>query len=65
MIITIIHDQRGQAAIDLVNIEKNSDAVAIETAKKNTLKPTKAFNDSRKKAVEFIKTTNENRVLMM
>lgn len=56
----IVHEKRGQAAIDLVNAEKNGDLTAIETAKKNYREADKAFNDSRKKAVEFIKTTNEN-----
>ncbi len=55
-----IHATREQAAIELVNAEKSGDVSSVETAKEKYRETNKAFNDSRKKATEFIKTTNEN-----
>ena len=55
-----VHEQREQAALNFVKAEKSNDASAIETAKETYKNSDKAFNDSRKKATEFIKTTNEN-----
>ena len=56
----LVHQKRQQAALELITAENQSDAAVIETAKNNYRETEKAFNDSRKKATEFIKTTNEN-----
>lgn len=57
----IIHERREQAALEFINAEKQTDETAIETAKKNYRETDKAFTDSRKKATEFVKTTNDNK----
>lgn len=54
------HQNRESAALELINAENQNDISAIETAKQNYRNAEKSFNDSRKKATEFIKTTNEN-----
>lgn len=53
-----IHQNRQQAAMEFVNAEKNGDAAAIAAAKQKYNETNRAFTDVRKKASEFIKTTN-------
>ncbi len=55
-----IHANREKAALDFISAEKGSDATLTETAKQKYIETNKAFNDSRKKATEFIKTTNND-----
>ncbi|MGI8493791.1 MAG: sodium:solute symporter [Pyrinomonadaceae bacterium] len=55
-----IHARRGQAALDFIAAEKGSDETAIAAAKQNYISSNKEFNDERKKATDFIKTTNND-----
>ena len=55
-----VHANREKAALDFISAEKGSDATLTETAKQKYIETNKAFNDSRKKATEFIKTTNND-----
>ncbi len=56
-----IHAIREQAALALVEAQKGSDNPMLEAAKQKYRETNQAFNDSRKKATEFIKTTNDNK----
>ncbi len=55
-----IHANREKAALDFISAEKGSDATLTEIAKQKYIETNQAFNDSRKKATEFIKTTNND-----
>lgn len=55
-----IHANREQAALDFINAEKGNDVSVLNTAKEKYRETNQAFNDSRKKATEFIKATNDN-----
>jgi SSS family transporter len=55
-----IHQNRQIAALELVQAQKDVNAAALEAAKEKYRETNKAFTDSRKKATEFVKTTNEN-----
>lgn len=55
-----VHAERQKAALDFLSAEKGSDAAAIDTAREKYRETNKDFNDSRKKATEFIKTTNND-----
>ena len=56
-----VFENRKTAALDLVNAQHGADAAALESAKQNYLAADGKFNDSRKKATEFIKTTNDDK----
>ncbi len=56
-----VHAVRQQAALKLVEAQKGSDNLMLEAAKEKYRETNDAFNDSRKKATEFIKTTNDNK----
>ena len=56
-----VHVVRQQAALALVEAQKGSDNLMLEAAKEKYRETNAAFNDSRKKATEFIKTTNDNK----
>lgn len=56
-----VHERREQAALDLITKEKFGDQWEIEAAKQTYRETDRAFNDSRKKATEFIKTSNDNK----
>lgn len=56
-----IHANREKAALDFINAEKGSDATLTETARQKYIETNQAFNDSRKKATEFIKATNDDK----
>lgn len=57
----IIHEKREQAALEFVQAQKEANAAAIETATQKYRETNKEFNDSRKKATDFIKTTNNDK----
>ena len=56
----MINQQRQKAALEFVTAEKQDDEALKTTTKQKYLKPTKNFAASRKKASEFIKTTNND-----
>lgn len=56
-----VFEARKTAALDLVNAQHTSDVTAIDAAKRDYLVADGKFNDSRKKATEFIKTTNDDK----
>ncbi len=56
-----VFENRKTAALDLVDAQHTSDVAAIDSAKQNYLAADGKFNDSRKKATEFIKTTNDDK----
>lgn len=56
-----IHAAREKAALEFVAAEKQGDESAKTAARQSYLQANDAFNESRKKATEFIKTTNNNK----
>lgn len=57
-----LHAAREKAAIDFLAVEKSgADETAITAARQNYVQANEKFNESRKKATEFIKTTNDNK----
>ncbi len=56
----VVHAEREKAALDFIRAEKGSDVAAIDTAREKYRETNKEFNDARKKATEFIKTTNND-----
>lgn len=56
-----IHAEREQSALALVAAEHQQDEAAIAAARQTYLQSNDKFNQSRKKASEFIKTTNEDK----
>lgn len=56
-----VHAKRQQAALDFVAAEKSGNEASIAQAKEGYLQTNNSFNDSRKKATDFIKTTNDNK----
>ncbi len=56
----VIHADREKAALDFISAEKGSDLGAIDTARERYRDTNKEFNEARKKATEFIKTTNND-----
>ncbi len=56
-----VFENRKTAALNLVDAQHTSDVAAIDSAKQNYLAADGKFNDSRKKATEFIKTTNDDK----
>lgn len=56
-----VHAQRGQAALAFVDAGHQSDEAAATAARENYLQADKNFNATRKKASEFIKTTNQDK----
>lgn len=55
-----IHANRKKAALEFIGAEKGNDASLTETTKQKYIETNKAFDESRKKATEFIKTTNND-----
>ena len=53
-----IYGAREQAALAFIDAEHQTDPAAQATARENYLRANGKFNESRKKATEFIKTTN-------
>lgn len=56
-----VHTEREQAALALVSAEKQGDEIATAAARQTYLQANDKFNQSRKKAAEFIKTTNNDK----
>jgi SSS family transporter len=56
-----IHAAREQAALNFVTVNRQGDEAATEAAKQNYLQADAQFNESRKTATEFIKTTNNDK----
>ncbi len=55
-----IHASREKAALDFISAEKGNDPAALDSARQKYRETNKEFNDSRKKATEFIKATNND-----
>ena len=53
-----VYGAREQAALAFIDAEHQTDPAARATARENYLRANGKFNESRKKATEFIKTTN-------
>lgn len=56
-----IHAERQQAALALVSAEHQADESVTSAARQTYLQANDKFNQSRKKASEFIKTTNNDK----
>ncbi len=56
-----IHAQRQQSALAFVEAGHQSDEAIMTTARESYLQADKSFNATRKKASEFIKTTNNDK----
>jgi SSS family transporter len=55
------HEQREQAALNFVTVNRQVDEAATEAAKQAYLQADAIFNESRRNATEFIKTTNNDK----
>jgi len=56
-----IHTTRSEAAVEFVRAKKQTDEIQLAKAKEDYLKANQNFNDTRKEATEFVKTTNKNK----
>lgn len=57
-----VHAAREKAALDFLATEHNgADEATVAAARQNYVQSNEQFNQSRKKATEFIKTTNNNK----
>jgi Na+/proline symporter len=56
-----VHAVRRQAALEFVEANKNGNEATLEAARENYRETHAAFNDTRQKATEFVKTTNDNK----
>jgi SSS family transporter len=56
-----IHATRERAALALVAADRQTDEAATTSARQTYLEANDKFNESRKKATDFIKTTNGNK----
>ena len=55
-----IHANREQAAINFVNAQKQTDETLVDSTRQSYLQANERFNQVRKKATDFIKTTNND-----
>jgi Na+(H+)/acetate symporter ActP len=55
-----VHANREKAALELISAQNETNEMALEAAKVSYRQTNAAFTASRKKATEFVKTTNEN-----
>lgn len=56
-----VHAQRGQAALAFVDAGHQRDETITTAARQSYLQADKDFNATRKKAAEFVKTTNQDK----
>ncbi len=56
-----VHAQRGQAALAFVDAGHQTDETITTAARQSYLQADKDFNATRKKAAEFVKTTNQDK----
>jgi Na+/proline symporter len=55
-----VHERRGQAALNYISAKNQHDEAALSAARENYAQANNEFNAARKKATEFIKSTNNN-----
>ncbi|HSK74658.1 MAG TPA: sodium:solute symporter, partial [Pyrinomonadaceae bacterium] len=55
-----VHERRGQAALNYVSAKNQQDEAALSVARENYIQANNEFNATRKRATEFIKSTNNN-----